>query len=191
MTSISHRFVRSPLRMILFCQLAAVLLTGAFIVLAVHRHKADPAATGWLTQVGGALRSIPTGAGGMTLLWTILIPLAGLLVASLVLGLVYGRWGLPGHMQGSSVYFVPPLAAVYFIAGTLVLFAVDGDGLAAGWTETQRLVTSVAGLTLVGIYAALSTSAVGVGWAVALAVTWHKRARGKWETVPPVDHPAA
>ena len=37
------------------------------------------------------------------------------------------------------------------------------------------------------LYAALTTAAVGIGWAVTLAITHHKRSHGKWETIGYVE----
>lgn len=187
MASMIRKCLQAPLRMMLLCHFLSALATGGVVVWAVMAYKADPDGKGWLVGWGESLSAIATGAGGMTLMWLIVIPLGALLVASLVMGLTYGRWGLPMHLQGRAVYFVPPASAVYFAAGTLALFAVSGDGFAAGWKETTHLVTTSAGLTLVLIYACLATSAVGLGWSLALAVTRRKRTSGKWETIGYVE----
>ena len=187
MASRTRRFLHSPLRVVLILQALAGLVTLAVLIVGLVRHKSDPSASGPLATLGGALVTGAAGAGGVTLLWAILIPLAALLVASLVFGLVYGRWGLPGYLQGRAVYFVPPLAAIYFAVGCLVLFAVEAGGLGGGWGRCWSMLGTAAGLTLMLIYVSLSTAAVGVGWAVALAVTHHKRSRGKWETIGYVE----
>jgi hypothetical protein len=183
MASSLRRFMQSPLRVVLVVHLVLALATGGLVVGAVLAHKADPNADGHFVWLGGQLRAVATGQGGMTLFWTLVIPLALLLAVCLVLGLVYGRWGLPGHLQGRSVYFVPLLSALYFCGGTLALSACDGGSFGAGWRDVVRLVSTSQGLTLVLIYASLSTSAAGLGWAVALAVTQIMRRRGKWETI--------
>ena len=55
------------------------------------------------------------------------------------------------------------------------------------WQSTQPLLTTRAGLTLVLLYAALTTAALGLGWAIALAITRRKRLHGKWETIGYVE----
>lgn len=185
-TSPTRTFLKSPLRVMLVLQLLAALATGAFLVTAVLRDKYNPGASDWLASAGASVRGVATGSGGILLLWAILIPLAALALASFVMGLVYGRWGLPGHLQGRAVFVVPPLAVVYFVAGALTLFTLDTDSLGAGWRDVGRLLTHAAGLTLTLIYMLLSTAAVGLGWAISLAVTHRQRASGRWETV---NHP--
>lgn len=190
MASTLRRFFQSPLRITLICHFLSAAVTGGLVIGAVLANKGDPNGSGWLVWLGGQLQAVSTGAGGMTLLYLITIPLAALLVTSLVLGLVYGRWGLPGYLQGRAVFFVPILGAVYFLGGALALESVSTGSFGQGWSGLTHLVTSSPGLTLVLIYACLATSAVGLGWAAALAVTQVKRRRGKWETIGYVEQKA-
>ena len=187
MASRTRRFFQSPLRVMLIAHALAALATGVALASGVLATASGSTAPGTLARLGSSVRFATTGAGGMTLLWAMVIPLGVLALVSLAMGLVYGRWGLPGYLQGRAVYFVPPLAAVYYILGSMIVFAVDGRSVAAGWRDTWQMLGSSAGLTLLAIYVSLSTAAVGLGWAVALAVTRHKRRRGKWETIGYVD----
>jgi len=187
MASRTRRFFQSPLRVMLIAHALAALATGVALITGTLSTRSGTAAAGVLARLGSSVRFAATGAGGMTLLWAMVIPLGVLMVFSLLMGLVYGRWGLPGYLQGRAVFFVPPLAAVYYILGSMILFAVDGRSVAAGWSDTWPMLGSSAGLTLLAIYVSLSTAAVGLGWTVALAVTHHKRRQGKWETIGYVD----
>ena len=187
MASRTRRFFQSPLRVVLVIHGLCALASLAVLVAGLIAVKQDPPTTGPLGTIGNAVRGASTGAGGMTLLWVVVIPLAVLMAAAFLWGLVCGKWGLPGYLQGRAVLFVPPLAAVYFVVGRLVLSWIDHGGLGAAWQSTQPLVTTSAGLMLVLLYAALSTAAVGVGWAIALAITRRKRLHGKWETIGYVE----
>lgn len=193
MASKTHRFLKSPLRVMLTGQFLASVATGAALACGVLvTGRAATAGSGGLSGVleslGSSIHFPATGAGGMTLLWAMTLPLLLLFVLSLAMGLVYGKWGLPGHLQGRAVYFVPPLAVVYFVAGSLALHAIAAEGnFGQSAARAGELLGSPAGLTLLGIYAALSTSAVGLGWAISLAVTLWQRRRGKWETIGPAE----
>jgi hypothetical protein len=184
MASIARRFFQSPLRVMLIVQALLSLAMLALLVVALAIQKGGSSQPlGPLNDLGAAVQSGVAGGGGLTLMWVTLAFMGLLLAASLVFGLIYGRWGLPAYLQGRAVYFVPPLAAIYFVIGRLVLAAIDRETLAGGWTETLPLLKTSAGLTLILLYAALSTAAVGLGWAVALAITHWKRSRGQWETI--------
>ena len=186
MASIVRRFFHSPLRVMLMVQALLSLAMLALLVAALVASKqggGSGQALGPLAGLGSAVQAGVAGGGGLTLMWVMLVFMGLLLAASLVFGLVYGKWGLPGFLQGRAVYFVPPLAAIYFVVGRFVLAAIDHEALAGGWTETLPLLTTWAGLTLILLFAALSTTAVGLGWAIALAVTHWKRSRGQWETI--------
>ena len=189
MASRARRFLHSPLRVILvghlLCSLALLAVLAGGLVL----HKRGGAGGAFLDQIGAATSAGVAGGGGVTLMYVALNALGVMLIASLAFGLVYGKWGLPGYLQGRAVFFVPFLSAVYFLIGKLVLLWIDSQSLGEAWRGTRAILAGSAGLTLVLLVAALWTSAVGLGWAIALAVTHYKRSRGKWETIGYVENP--
>ena len=187
MASVTRRFFQSPLRVVLVVHGLCVLASLAILAAGLIAVKQDPPIGGLLGKIGEAVRSVSTGAGGMTMMLVLVAPLAVLMAVSFLLGLVYGKWGLPGYLLGRAVLFVPFLAAAYMIVGWQILSRIDHGGPAAAWQNTQPLLTTGAGLALVLLYAALTTAAVGIGWAVALAITHHKRSHGKWETIGYVE----
>ncbi len=187
MASVTRRFLQSTIRVVLVAHGVCVLASMAILAAGLIAVKQDPPIGGPLGTIGEAVQGVSAGAGGMTLMWVLIIPLAALMAVSFLLGLVYGKWGLPGYLLGRAVLFVPFLAAAYMILGRLILSWIDHGGLGAAWQSTQPLLTTRAGLTLVLLYAALTTAAVGIGWAVTLAITHHKRSHGKWETIGYVE----
>lgn len=189
MASGIKRFFQSPLRVVLIVQGLCVLASWGILAAGVLKAAAGTGKSGLLETIGQAVRGVATGEGGMTIFWILVIPLTVLLVWALVCGLIYGRWGLPGYLQGRSVLIVPLTAAVYFVAGWFTLKWIEGKTLEAGWQAVRALTSGWPGLSLVLLYAALSTSAAGLGWAAALAVTAHKRRHGKWETIGYVERP--
>ena len=115
--------------------------------------------------------------------------LNNLLVVSLAVGLVFGRWGLPGRLQGRSVYWVPPLSIVYLLAGVVIMTLVSGLSISQVPHIIAGLFGGRPGLSLLLIHAAMMTAGAGLGWAIALAVTDRKRNTGKWETIGYVEQP--
>jgi hypothetical protein len=184
-------FTQSPLRVILTVHLLCAVTSWG--ILAAGAAAGNSTGTGGvgsvLAGISNIVANIESGEGGMTLFWILVIPLAALMLISLVCGLVYGRWGLPGYLQGRSVFVVPPLSAAYFVIGWSTLKWLEGGTVGAAWQAARGLLSCWAGASLVLLYAAMSTSAVGLGWAVALAITHFKRQHGKWETVGYVERP--
>ena len=128
MASVTRRFFQSPLRVVLIIHGLCVLASLAILAAGLIAVKQDPPIGGPLGTIGEAVRGVSAGAGGMTLLWTLVAPLAVLMAVSFLLGLIYGKWGLPGHLLGRAVLFVPFLAAAYMILGRLILSWIDHGG---------------------------------------------------------------
>lgn len=179
---------RSPLGVMLILHGLCAAATVVVFVTGLLDLKWRFSTASWLLAVGVAARWANSGAGFLTLFVTVLVPLGLLLLAALVFGLICGKRGLPGHLQGRAVFFVPPLSAVYFIAGCLLVICLGDQGTETGWAAVRDLLGSLTGLTLVLLYAALSTSAVGIGWAIALAITRIQRSRGMWRMTDKVEN---
>lgn len=184
-----RRFVQSPLRVVLILHGLCVLASWGLLAVGLVASKHGGGSWAVLETIGEAVRGVSSGEGGMTLFWVLVIPLGVLLALALLCGLVYGKWGLPGYLQGRSVLVVPLLAAAYFVVGWLGLTWIDTGTFTEALASAGSLVSGWPGLSLVLLYASMSTSAAGLGWAAALAVTAHKRRHGKWETIGYVERP--
>ncbi|HOI56192.1 MAG TPA: hypothetical protein PLP01_13150 [Phycisphaerae bacterium] len=188
MASGIRRFIQSPLRVVLTAHMLCVLASWGVLAAGVAADGATGGPGSVLESIGIAVTS-HSGEGGMTLFWILVIPLAVLMLFSLVCGLVYGRWGLPGYLQGRTVLVAPVLSAACFVIGWSTLMWIEEGTVGAAWQAACGLLSGWAGASLVLLYAAMSTSAVGLGWAASLAVTHFKRQHGKWETVGYVEQP--
>jgi len=111
-----------------------------------------------------------------------------MLTASLAFGLVYGKWGLPGHLQGRAVFFVPFLSAVYLLMGKLVLSGLTARASVKHGAERGRFWRARPVCRWSFFVAALWTAPSG--WlAIALAVHPLQTFQGKWETIGYVENP--
>jgi hypothetical protein len=183
MTPHRHRLRRSPVFWVLAAHLLAALASGVTLVAISHDRALIPATSGLVARLNFRPGSIGIGAWGNYSLWVILIPLILPLVVSLATGLVFGKWGLPGHLQRRSLYYVPLLSAVYILAGYLaisVLFYGFADGLRFG---LNSIFHDASAAIFAVFYMIASTLAVGLGWATALAITHHQQTHGRWETI--------
>ncbi|MBN2582475.1 MAG: hypothetical protein JXL80_05360 [Planctomycetes bacterium] len=187
MTPRLKAFLHSPFKLTLASHLLVSLATGVVLISLELGRNSTPGST-W--RVSGAAELFrPVYNHPDFFLWLLVAPPALLMILSLVIGLVFGRWGLPGHLQGRAVYCVPVLSVLYVLAGTIIMTPIGGLTLKDAPRMVADLFGSTSGLVSLGLYAALMTTGVGLGWAAALAVTHHQRKSGKWETIGYVERP--
>jgi len=186
MASRIKNFLHSPLKLVLVAHFLVCAATGA-VLIALELARSSSSGPWRASGASSILR--PMYNHPDFFIWLLLIPPAVLLVAGLVIGLVFGRWGLPGHLQGRSVYWVPPLSIVYLLIGTVIMTVVGGDSISQAPHIMAGLFGDRPGLSLALIHAAMMTAGAGLGWAIALAVTHRKRNSGKWETIGYVEQP--
>ena len=186
MASWIKALLHSPLKLVLAAHFLDSAATGG-VLIALEVARRSPTGPWRATGVAELLR--PMYNHPDFFLWLLLIPPLVLLVASLAVGLVFGRWGLPGRLQGKSVYWVPPLSIVYLLAGVVIMTLVSGLSISQVPHIIAGLFGGRPGLSLALIHAAMMTAGAGLGWAIALAVTHRKRNSGKWETIGYVEQP--
>ena len=187
MASRTRGLFQSPLRLMLVLHGLFALVTLVVLVASLVVAKQDPPVSGLLNVIGTATLYAIRGRGGELMFLLIANSLVVLAAVSCIVALTYGKWGLPGHLQGRSILVTPFLAAVYFVLGRMILLWVDEGSFEAGWRGAWGLLSSWQGPTLMLLYAAMTAAAIGIGWAIALAVTYIMRSRGRWETIGYVE----
>jgi hypothetical protein len=180
-------FLHSPLKLTLAAHLLVSLGTGIGLA-ALELGRRDGVGGFWLTRsTGPIIRTLYNHP--QVFLWLLVASAALMAAMSLAIGLVFGRWGLPGRLQGRALVWVPPLSVLYVLLGVVVMGPVSGTGVRESLFLVGSLVSTLAGLIALGLYASLMTLSTWLGWVVALAVTVHRRQNGKWETIGYVDRP--
>ncbi len=186
MASRVKALLHSPLKLVLAAHFLVSAATGTVLIALelARRSSSGPWRAGGASSILRPLYNHPD-----LFIWLASVPPLVLLVVSLAVGLVFGRWGLPGHLQGKAVYWVPPLSVLYLLIGIVVISLVGSPAIGQAPQIVADFFSSGPGIMMAVIHAAMMTAGAGLGWAIALAVTNHKRNTGKWETIGYVEQP--